>query len=136
MLMLDMNSVFYVLTIVSAQIYLVMYTLMFISAIVLRITRPDVERSFRVPGGRWGIWVVAGGGAMTCVAGIVLMLVPPQMESVHFSSTWFTPIVGGVLVVLLAVPLALYQWRNPAWKASADPDITTKSSDSTWERGD
>ncbi len=136
MLVLDMNSVFYVLTIVSAQIYLVMYTLMFISAIVLRITRPDVKRSFRVPGGRWGIWVVAGGGAMTCVAGIVLMHVPPEMESVHLSSSWFTPIVAGVLLSILAVPLALYRWRNPSWKASDETGIETKSPDSAWERGD
>ena len=136
MLTLDMNSVFYVLTIVSAQIYLVMYTLMFISAIALRIRRPDVERVFKVPGGRWGIWVVAGGGALTCVSGIVLMLVPPEMESVHFSSRWFTPIVGGVLVVMLAVPLVVYRWRNPTWKASVDDDIETKTPDRQWKRGD
>jgi amino acid transporter len=136
MLVLNMNSVFYMLTIVSGQIYLVMYTLMFIAAIALRIRRPNLERAFKVPGGRWGIWVVAGVGALTCLTGIALMLVPPEMESIHVSRTWFTPIIGGVLVVVLAVPLAVYRWRNPAWCASDDSAIETQSPESMWERGD
>ena len=81
-LALDMNRVFYVLTIISAQIYLVMYALMFISLIRLRVIRPNVERPFRIPGGMIGVCLVGGVGLMGCLVGIVFGFFPPsQAES-------------------------------------------------------
>ena len=61
-MLINLNDVFYVLTVISAQIYLVMYALMFVSVIVLRFTKPDIDRPFRIPGGTPGLWIVAGTG--------------------------------------------------------------------------
>ncbi|MCH2136998.1 MAG: APC family permease [Phycisphaerales bacterium] len=132
MLVLDMNAVFYVLTIVSGQIYLVMYTLMFLAVIALRIKRPEVERSFKIPGGLPGLCLVAGVGALTCIGGLALMFIPPAMESVHLSSSWFTPVVGVVFLSVILTPFLLHRLRKGSWAASADPNKST----GIWERGD
>ena len=133
-LVLDLNQVFYVLTIVSAQVYLVMYALMFISVIVLRYTHPQVDRAFRIPGGRAGLWGVAGVGFLACVVGIGLMFVPPNTLDIRIESRLFTPLMGLFFVGILLVPLLLHRFRNPDWARSRLPsgdEVRT-----AWKRGD
>lgn len=133
-LVIDLNQVFYILTIVSAQVYLVMYALMFISAIVLRYTHAGVERAFRIPGGLAGIWGVAGLGCMACVVGIGLMFVPPNTVDMRIQSSLFTPLVGLSLAGILSVPLLLYRFRDPGWARSELP--TGGEAKTPWKRGD
>jgi len=108
-MLIDLNSVFYVLTMVSAQIYLVMYALMFISVIVLRFTKPDIERSFQIPGGKPGLWIVAGTGLLASVLGICFMFVPPEMSNVTINATWFTPIILLAFTSIIVTPFILYK---------------------------
>jgi len=135
MLFVDLNQVFYTLTIASAQIYLVMYVLMFISVIVLRYTKPDVERSFLIPGGRLGLWVVAGGGGLTAITGIIIMFWPPTTDDMSMSGGLFTGILLTAFIVLVGLPIVLFQFRNPNWGRDAKmpgADDTT----SAWKRAD
>jgi amino acid transporter len=108
-MLVDLNDVFYVLTIISAQIYLVMYALMFVSVIVLRFTKPKIERSFKIPGGIVGLWVVAGTGLLTSILGICFMFVPPEMKDVTINATWFTPIILLAFAGVICTPLFLYK---------------------------
>ena len=135
MLFFDLNRVFYFLTIASAQIYLVMYLLMFISVILLRIRQPNVPRAFRIPGGMPGLLLVAGGGALTALVGIVVMFWPPETESMAMSGAVFTPALLGVFAFILIVPLILYRFRNPAWRdrPGLPGALETRT---TWRRGD
>ena len=138
MLLGNLNAIFYILTIVSAQIYLVMYILMFVSAIVLRRTHPDVNRAFRIPGGTIGIWIVAGGATLFCLAGIGFMFVPPDSEAMEVHANWFTLLISVAFVLVLAAPLLLYRFRRSTW---ARPTTKADSSaqqieDGVWERGD
>jgi amino acid transporter len=108
-MLINLNAVFYVLTIISAQIYLVMYALMFISVIVLRFTKPNIKRSFRIPGGSPGLWIVAGTGLLASVLGICFMFVPPDMQDVSINTTWFTPIILLAFAVVIGAPFILYK---------------------------
>ena len=108
-MLVNLNDVFYVLTIISAQIYLVMYTLMFVSVIVLRIKKPNQERSFKIPGGTIGLRVVAGVGLLTSVIGICFMFVPPEMSDVTMNSKWFTPVILLAFICAICTPLFLYK---------------------------
>ncbi|NGX46358.1 MAG: putative glutamate/gamma-aminobutyrate antiporter, partial [Chlamydiae bacterium] len=56
------NSAYWILLVLSTQLYLLMYLLLFTSAIRLRVLFPDVTRPFKVPGGRPGIWICGLGG--------------------------------------------------------------------------
>ena len=108
-MLINLNAVFYVLTIISAQIYLVMYALMFISVIVLRFTKPNIKRSFRIPGGSPGLWIVAGTGLLASMLGICFMFVPPDMQDVSINTTWFTPIILLAFAVVIGAPFILYK---------------------------
>ncbi|MCH2141955.1 MAG: amino acid permease [Phycisphaerales bacterium] len=135
MLLVDLNRVFYFLTIASAQIYLIMYVLMFLSVIILRYRRPDVVRAFVIPGGRPGLWLVAGGGALACVAGILLMFWPPSTEDMAMDAIWFTVPLVLTFVVLVSAPLVLYVFRDPSWQGK--PGMPGASdTDTIWKRSD
>jgi glutamate:GABA antiporter len=108
-MLIDLNTVFYVLTVISAQIYLVMYALMFVSVVVLRFTKPNIERSFQIPGGKTGLWLVAGTGLLTSVLGICFLFVPPEMKEVAINTTWFTPTILIAFAVVIVVPFILYK---------------------------
>lgn len=56
----SVSSAFMLMNALAAQLYLIMYLLMFAAAIKLRYSRPDIYRSYRIPGGFTGIWLVSG----------------------------------------------------------------------------
>ncbi len=124
---IDMNNVFYIATVVSAQLYLVMYILMFVSAIVLRYTRPDVERPFRIPWGNTGIWIIAGTGTLAGTAGIFMLFVPPDSSNLHLSPVFFVSLVAASFVVAFIVPHVVYALRKPEWKNAHLEDVHHKA---------
>ena len=135
MLFFDLNRIFYFLTIASAQVYLVMYVLMFISVIVLRIKQPKVPRAFVIPGGMPGLLLVAGGGGLTAVGGILIMFWPPLTSDISMEGSTFTLALLGTFVVIITTPLVLYLFRNPDWKdrpGLPSSDVTRGG----WKRGD
>ncbi len=77
-LMPTINSSYWLLTTISAQLYMVMYILMFIAAIRLRYKYPKIKRPFTISGGKAGIWFIAALGASICLFTIVIGFYPPQ----------------------------------------------------------
>jgi amino acid transporter len=135
MLFFDLNRIFYFLTIASAQVYLVMYLLMFISVIVLRVVQPDVPRAFVIPGGKAGLWLVAGGGGLAAAAGIIIMFWPPSTKNIAMDWVWFTIPLMVTFVVLVSAPLVLYHFRNPDWRGRPGMPGTDETS-AGWKRAD
>ncbi len=135
MLFFDLNRIFYFLTIASAQIYLVMYVLMFVSVIVLRIKQPNVPRAFVIPGGIPGLLLVAGGGTLAAAGGIVVMFWPPATADMAMPGSAFPLVLGAAFLVILSTPIVLFQFRNPAWKGrpGLPPTDATRAG---WKRGD
>jgi len=56
------SNLFWVLSAMLVQLYLLMYVMVFAAAWKLRRTRPEVPRPFRIPGGRIGIRLACGLG--------------------------------------------------------------------------
>jgi amino acid transporter len=54
------NRAYWMLPSLATAIYILMYFFMYAAAIRLRYNHPEVKRPFSVPGGKVGIWVVAG----------------------------------------------------------------------------
>ena len=119
-LALDMNRVFYVLTIISAQIYLVMYALMFISLIRLRFTQPRVDRPFRIPGGIIGVFLVGGIGLAGCLLGIVFGFFPPAQADISMPAHILLPLVTIGFALTIILPFIFFQCRRPEWGEQAD----------------
>ena len=60
----SVNSSYWILSALTSQLALVFYLFMFAAAIRLRYRNADTPRAYRIPGGKIGIWVVAGAGIL------------------------------------------------------------------------
>ena len=88
----SINSSYWMLTALTTQILVMMYILIFAAAIRLRYTQPDAPRAYKIPGGKAGIWIVAGVGIFGSLFSLVIGFVPPSGVS-H----WPTPIYVAVM---------------------------------------
>ena len=75
--MTNVSVAFFVLSAMTATLYLVMYILMYSTAIKLRITRPDLPRSYKIPGGVPGMCAVAGLGLAGVLFSLLVGFFPP-----------------------------------------------------------
>ena len=118
----SVDGAFWILTALTAQVYLLMYVIMFIAAIKLRYSHPDVERPYKVPGGNAGMWVVSGVGALAGVAGIILGFVPPQGMTV--SILFYESFLIGGLGLIVLIPFVIHKLKKPDWVDRKD-DFST-----------
>jgi putative glutamate/gamma-aminobutyrate antiporter len=113
-LMPSVNSAYWVLTILTAEAYMIMYALMFLAAIVLRFKRPEVKRPYRVPGGKIGMFIVAGAGFLTSLFAIIIGFIPPAGQETGGLLQYELILCGG-LIILAAPPFIFVACRKPEW---------------------
>lgn len=77
LIMPTVSSAYWILSVLASQLYLLMYVLMFAAAIKLRYKRPDVPRAYVVPGGKIGMWCIAGLGLLSSAATFFIGFFPP-----------------------------------------------------------
>jgi putative glutamate/gamma-aminobutyrate antiporter len=99
----SINAAFILLSTITAQLALVVYMLMFAAAIKLRYSRPDVVRKYQIPGGKCGIWLVAGLGFTVCVFIFFIGFVPPTQIQVGSTMTYESILILGCVVMCLPV---------------------------------
>jgi len=112
----NVNSSYWILTALTAQLYLMMYILLYATAIRLRYSKPDVVRAYRVPGGNFGMWLVAGTGIAGALFAIFLGFFPPAQLATGSIVFYEAFLILGVLI-MCAPPLIIYQLRKPNWVA-------------------
>lgn len=100
------SAAYWWLSDISSQLALVVYILMFLAFIKLRLSKMKTESVYRVPGGRFGMWLTAGLGLSCCVLGFsVGFLSPPQIPSAAHETSIF--MMMGLLIILIAFPFWL-----------------------------
>lgn len=114
------NSGYWMLTALTTQLVLMMYVLVYAAAIRLRYIEPGTARPYKIPGGKVGVWVVAGAGLAGCILGFIIGFVPPTGVK-H----WSTPIYVGAMVIGIVIssvpPFIVEKVKKPSWKL-AHPD--------------
>ena len=114
LLMPSASSAFWILSAMSAQLYLLMYILMFLSAIKLRYSHPHIERSYRIPYKMPGIWTVGCLGAISSAAAFFIGFIPPSQLIV--GSLWFYEGFLWIGIFLMCIiPYIIYKNRDPSW---------------------
>lgn len=113
----SVSSSFWILSALTVQLYLVMYILMFISAIRLKYTRAYVTRAFKVPGGNAGMWIVAGVGFLAAIFAITVGFVPPQPVNAQ-GLVFYHAFLATGMIVMCTIPLLIYHFRKQSWKPS------------------
>ena len=110
----DVNSSFWILTALTAQLYLIMYVFMLAAAIKLKYSKPKVRRPYTVPGGKLGMWICAGVGGLAAIAAIFIGFVPPSQLGSGNILAYELFLFGGI-AILGGAPLLIYQLRKPGW---------------------
>jgi putative glutamate/gamma-aminobutyrate antiporter len=122
----NLSSSYWILSALSAQMYLVMYLIMFISAIRLRYTKPLVPRSYKIPHPNKGMWFIASLGIISSLFAIIITFFPPKLLHVGSIVFYESFLIGG-LVLMVAIPLVIYQFRKPVWMPvkdiNKDPEV-------------
>lgn len=121
----SISSSFWILTALSAQSYLMMYILMFISAIRLRYTKPHVPRVFKIPFPHKGIWTLSIMGICASIFAILIVFIPPSGIEVGSTLFYVSFLVIG-LMIMTGIPLLFYQIRKPHWVVRSSEPKTDK----------
>lgn len=113
----SVQSFYQILSQLTVLLYLIMYMLMFISAIILRYKMPKLERPFAVgKKSNFAMWVVAGVGFLGSLLAFILSFIMPSMFKGTISDvSWFGVLIGGAIIVVI-VPFVIYAVKEPSWK--------------------
>lgn len=97
----SIETAYLILTQLTAILALFMYVLMFLAAITLRYKKPDVPRAYKIPGGNYGMWIVATLGALSSFIAMCLCFVPPSQVLVGDPVLYQLLLVCGVALFCL-----------------------------------
>lgn len=114
LLMPTVSSSYWVLTAMTAQLAMFVYLALFAAALVLRFKHPEVQRQFKIPGGKIGLTVVCALGILSSIGAILLGFVPPSQLSIGNVVTYEAILILGI-VILGAPPVLIYLRRKPNW---------------------
>ncbi len=107
----SINAAYWVLSDICAQLALLVYVFMFAAAIQLRYSKPDQRGAYRIPGGKFGIWCVAGIGFVCCLITIFIGFVPPTQIPIEHTALFETFLIGAFLLFVL-IPWILSKKRS------------------------
>ena len=101
------NSSFWLLSIITAQLALIVYITLFAASIKLHHHKREVQRNFKVPFGNFGIWFVAVSGITISLVAIGVGFIPPPNIPMHGQISYEFLLICG-MVILSALPFPLY----------------------------
>jgi amino acid transporter len=118
----SINSSYWMLTALTTQILVLMYIMIFAAAIRLRYTQPDVPRAYKVPGGKAGIWTVAGLGIVGSAFSLIIGFVPPSGVS-HWPTPVYVVVMLALIIVCSAPPFIIEKIKKPGWKIERPDNV-------------
>ncbi len=116
------STAFWILSASAAQIYLVMYILMFIAAIRLRYTHPHVDRPYRIPHKHKGMWLAASVGIVSSLSAFILGFIPPTQLEVGSKLVYESFLIISLLVMSL-FPLLIFYLRKEEWTPHSQKEL-------------
>lgn len=102
----SVGSTFILLSIVTAQLALIVYAVLFASCIVLHYKKGEVARPFKIPWGNKGIWLVSGSGIAISFIAFIAGFIPPQRVLIS-NIFLYESLLVGVMLLLTFFPLLL-----------------------------
>ncbi len=98
----SIHAAYWIINTLAAQLYLIMYFILFLALIKLRYSQPNVIRAYQIPGGKLGAWLVGGMGAITCLVAFLIGFVRPSDIEVHHTATEYAwLLLTGIIISCL-----------------------------------
>lgn len=114
LLMPSVNSSYWALVALASLLYMLMYILMFVAALVLRYKHPHVPRLYKVPYGNLGMWVICLLGICGSAFGVGISFFPPSQIDTGSLIILEVFLIGATLIFCIA-PLLIFASRKPHW---------------------
>ncbi|MGW4519935.1 APC family permease [Amycolatopsis sp. NPDC004378] len=108
----DVSSAYWIFSVITTQVYLITYLLMFVAAVRLRRTSPGHARGFRAP----MLKSLCGIGFTASLAALVVGFVPPSQFESGNAGGYVVVVAAGALGLGVVVPILFYRFRKPSWK--------------------
>ncbi|WP_028660035.1 APC family permease [Nocardioides insulae] len=113
----DVSSAYWIFSVITTQVYLIMYLLMFVAAIQLRRKHPEHPRGYRAP----MLVGLCGIGFAASLAALLVGFIPPSQFGGGNPIIYLLIVGGGALGLGLLVPFLFYKFRKPSWR---QPEVT------------
>lgn len=110
----NVNNAFFLLSAMTITLYLVVYMLMFLAGIRLRYTQPEVQRAYTIPGGKMGMWIVAGIGLLAVSFAFIVGFFPPAALAFGTPALYVGLVIAG-LVLCVGAALVIHACKKPQW---------------------
>lgn len=111
LLMPSVNGSYWLLTDLSTEIYLLMYVLMFVAAMVLKAKYKSIKPSYQVPGKTKGFYLWSVFGIIGCLISLVVGFIPPTNIDVGSPVHYF--VVFSLSMLLMIAPvIGLYLYKR------------------------
>lgn len=110
----DVNTAFWIITALTIQFAMLMYILVFAAAIYLRYSQPEQQRSYKIPGGKLGMWLVGGIGLLSAIFAFFIAFLPPSQLNTG-SLFLYEGYLISALVLLSLPPLIFIKIKKPSW---------------------
>jgi amino acid transporter len=111
----SVNAFYWFLTALSTELYMIMYILMFFSALRLHHRYVDRPKAFKIPFNNAGMWTTCLLGLFGCSATIFVSFLPPEHVAIGSPVKYVLMIAAGNLLTIAPVLLFyLYKRRRSA----------------------
>jgi len=116
LLMPSVNSSFWLLSVMTAQLAMLVYVFMFAAVIRLRYKTSSTRKAaaFKIPYGNFGVCTIASIGILTCTTAVALGFFPPSQIKIGNLFTYESIMIAGIIACCLP-PLVIYALRKPDW---------------------
>ncbi len=114
LLMPNVSTSFFLLTALTAILYLIMYALLYAAAIKLRYSQPKVIRPYRIGKSNFWMWLVAGVGFLAVIFAIIVGFFPPSQLVIDSPTTYVAFLIVGT-VVFVSAPIIINHFKDPKW---------------------
>jgi len=109
--MKDVSVAFFLLSALTVAVYIIMYLMMYMAAIKLRKSQPNLERPYKIPGGMTGMILIAGIGIIAAFFALVLAFFPPSQLPVGSPASYVAVVTVGTIGFFI-IPLIIAAKRK------------------------
>jgi amino acid transporter len=114
------SNAYWIFSVITTQVYLIMYLLMFVAAVRLRRNDPDHPRGYRAP----MLGALCGVGFAASLAALLVGFIPPSQFESGNPGVYLLIVAGGALGLGLLVPFLFYRLRKPSWKLPEGSEVS------------
>jgi putative glutamate/gamma-aminobutyrate antiporter len=110
----SVSGAYWILSAMTVEVLCVMYLLIFAAVIKLRYSQPDTPRAYRIPGGKPGIWIIAGVGFIACTFSFIIGFFPPSTITTGDIGLYFLIMILGT-IILVCPPFIFLLFKKSNW---------------------